>query len=94
MHEVEAVPGHSIRGRQRQFKDTGWSREGTLWEPLGRRGGQLGSAGRGRKEAAPCCPPEGPAGLTFPYDCVHDQPGWVELLGEVQGPLGRVLICL
>lgn len=29
----------------------------------------------------------GPAGittgLTFPYDCVHNQPGWVQFLGKV-----------
>lgn len=37
---------------------------------------------------------ERPTGLTFPYDSVHDQPGWIELLGEVQRSLGRVLICL
>lgn len=41
-----------------------------------------------------CAATDGTAGLTFPYDSVHNQPGWVKLLGEVQGSLGRVLVCL
>lgn len=42
--------------------------------------------------------PQGPSvhfpKLSFPYDSVHNQPGWVQLLGEVQGSLRRVLIGL
>lgn len=52
-----------------------------------------GPEGRGWL-AALCCHGGEPAGLTFPYDGVYNQPGWIELLGEVQGSLGRVLICL
>lgn len=72
-------------------------------DKVGQRGPHLGALGpeerpaglrrEGRKEVALCCHPEETAGLTFPYDSVHDQPGWIELLGEVQSPQGRVLIC-
>lgn len=44
--------------------------------------------------AALCCHTQGTAGLTFSYDSIHNQPAWIKLLGEVQGSLGRVLICL
>lgn len=69
---------------------------------VGQRGTHLGALGpeerppglcrEGQKEVALCCHPEEIAELTSPYDSVHDQPGWIQLLGEVQGPPGRVLI--
>lgn len=72
---------------------TGVSTAGTHLGAPGPEERPAGSAGKGREEAAGWHT-EGPAGLTFPYDRVHDQPGWIELLGEVQRSLGRVLICL
>lgn len=69
---------------------------------VGQRGTHLGALGpeerpaglcrEVQKEVALCCHPEETAELTSPYDSVHDQPGWIQLLGEVQGPPGRVLI--
>lgn len=41
-----------------------------------------------------CYCTEGTPGLTLSYDGVHNQPVWIQLLGEVQGSLGRVLIGL
>lgn len=102
VQEAGAAPGHLIRGLKHEHSGCRtWGRAGRklIWELLGQRRGRLGSTGKGRKEGAcwPLCAApqaEGTTGLTFPYDGVHNQPGRVELLGEVQGSLGRVLICL
>lgn len=93
MCEVEAIPGHSIRGLYATTAVQGGRGR--------QRGTHLGAleperparlCREGQKEVALCCHPEETAGLTFPYDSVHNQPCWIQLLGEVQGSPGRVLI--
>lgn len=58
--------------------NSGLSRRGRGSSVLTHRGDQLWCTAR----------------LTFPYDSFHNQPGWVQLLGEIQGPLGRILVGL